>query len=159
MKVRQEIRDSGVAAVIRRAMNLGVNIDEPLASWGRALVTRVQLGFRRSEDPYGRPWKPVKRGGQPLVDSGRLRRSFSYRVERDGLVVGTNVNYAAVHQGGALIRAKNHPYLRFRVGNQWVRKRQVTIPARPMLPNPVEGLPLTWRGDGQRAFADYLARG
>jgi len=156
MEIRQVIRDSGVEAALRRAQHLGVDVSEPLASAGRALLTRVQLGFRRSEDPYGRPWKAVRRGGQPLVDRGRLRRSFSYRVDRDGLVIGTNVRYARVHQTGAVIRAKNHPYLRFRVGGQWVRKKKVTIPARPMLPNGTEGLPLAWQKDVDRAFAGYL---
>lgn len=156
MEIRTDIQDTGVAAAIARARDLGADLRQPLAAAGRALLTRVQLGFRRSQDPYGRPWKPVKRGGQPLVDRGRLRRSFGFQVERDGVVIGTYVRYAAVHQEGATITARNHPYLRFRVGGQWVRKRSVTIPARPMLPNPAEGLPPTWSGDVVRVFEDYL---
>lgn len=48
--------------------------------------------------------------------------------------LGTNVRYAAVHQFGATIKAKHAPWLTFRVGEQWARKKQVTIPARPYMP-------------------------
>ncbi|MEM4709852.1 MAG: HK97 gp10 family phage protein [Candidatus Diapherotrites archaeon] len=39
--------------------------------------------------------------------------------------------YAAVHEYGATIRAKNKPYLTFNINGNWVKKKEVTIPARP----------------------------
>lgn len=48
--------------------------------------------------------------------------------------IGTNVRYAAIHQFGGTVRAKQSSYLTFRVGQRWARKKQVTIPARPYMP-------------------------
>lgn len=61
---------------------------------GRRLLTRVQMGFRQSVDPYGTAWAPLKtRRGKPLIDTGRLRASFTFRADAGGVTVGTNVDY------------------------------------------------------------------
>ena len=52
-----------------------------------------------------------------MLDTGRLRNSITYRVAGEVLYVGTNVEYAGIHQFGA------------RAG----RRRNVVIPARPFL--------------------------
>jgi phage gpG-like protein len=52
--------------------------------------------------------------------------------------IGTNVEYAGVHERGAVIRAKNKPYLRFNVGGRWVQKKSVTLPARRWLSSGIE---------------------
>jgi phage gpG-like protein len=51
--------------------------------------------------------------------------------------------YAAIHQFGGVIKAKNVPYLRFKVGDRWASKKQVTIPARPFFPVNDAGTALT----------------
>lgn len=38
---------------------------------------------------------------KPLLDTGRLRNSITYRADRDGVSIGTNVVYAAVQHFGA----------------------------------------------------------
>lgn len=43
----------------------------------------------------------------------------------------SNLVYAAIHEFGGVIRAKNKPYLVFKVNGHWYRKKQVTIPKRP----------------------------
>jgi phage gpG-like protein len=67
-------------------------------------------------------------------------------------IVGTNTIYAAIHELGGIIRAKNKPYLWFKIHSStrtftksgermkrsraeygWVRVKQVRIPARPFL--------------------------
>lgn len=118
---------------------------------GEEARTQALIGFQRGVDPYDRPWKPlVSRVGQPLQDSGRLRNSVSGKaavaVTDRGFTISTDVLYAAVHQYGATIRAKNKPYLRFRVGGArprghgrgatggWVSKKVVTIPQRQFMP-------------------------
>lgn len=40
------------------------------------------------------------------------------------------VPYAKIHETGGVIRAKNFPYLKFRIDGHWFSKREVTIPAR-----------------------------
>jgi phage gpG-like protein len=123
--------------------------------------TQVAFSFQRSVDPYGKPWKKLaSRVGKPLRDTVRLLNSFSARVFERGFTIATTVFYAAVHQYGAVIKAKNptlrfgsagtsgqdmvsagKPMLRFRVGGarprtkgKWVSKAQVTVPQRQMVP-------------------------
>jgi phage gpG-like protein len=96
-----------ISAFIARLENINAEIiprvNESLRAEAQKLVSN---GFRKSVDPYGNAWAPLKhRRGQPLLDTGRLRASFAARVLPDGIVVGTNVEYAAVHQTGATIKA------------------------------------------------------
>ena len=71
---------------------------------------------------------------QGLIDVGNLRASIRAQRDRPGVViVGTNVIYAAIHEFGGVITAKNKPMLVFKINGQWIRKRSVTIPARPYL--------------------------
>lgn len=60
----------------------------------------------------------------------RLREALGGSISVE---VGSNVLYARVHQFGATIRAKSGEYLRFRIGDRWARKQQVTIQPRPFL--------------------------
>jgi len=157
--VRTEFRGQ-VLKVLRRLEDAADDTKPAMASVGRALTARVELGFRRGEDPWGSAWDSVRRGGQPLRDSGRLARSITPDADADGVTLGTNVLYAPVHQFGATIRAKNHPFLTFKVGERWVKKKAVEIPARPFFP--VRGgdvdLPEAWAGDVLRILTDHLRR-
>jgi phage gpG-like protein len=68
---------------------------------GEAARTQLTLGFRNSVDPYGVPWLPLKhRRGKPLLDTGRLRSSYTYTPSPTGVRIGTNVQYAKFHQYG-----------------------------------------------------------
>jgi len=105
---------------------------------GASLVVSTQMRFERGVGPDGNPWPPSLRaiveGGKTLVDFARLMRSISHEATDSGVAVGTNVLYAAIHQLGGTITAKTEKGLVFKgVGDQWVRKQQVTIPARPFL--------------------------
>ncbi len=132
-------------------------LDDMTPAWrsvGRYLVSRIQLGFRAQQSPYGAPWAPTRRGGQILRMTSRLRDSVTEDPGRDHVAVGTNVGYARVHQFGAVIRAKAAAYLRFRIGDRWARKKQVTIPARPFMPT--EGLPEDWTAGAIRAIEGHF---
>lgn len=107
---------------------------EVLESIGAAVANSTKLRFNDGRAPDGTPWAAVLRGGRPLRDTGvHLMNAVTYRVEGSTVLVGVPPAWASVHQFGATIRAKNVPYLRFKVGNRWARKKQVTIPARPFL--------------------------
>ena len=71
------------------------------------------------------------------VGTGHLRSSItvSRSIDRNNLTffIGTNVKYARIHEFGGVIRAKNAPYLAFKIGEKFIRKKQVVIPARPFL--------------------------
>ena len=129
---------------------------------------RIAASFAKERDPWGKPWQKSLRAelesGQTLSDTGRLRRSFGYRVMPNGFVIGTNVLYAAVHQYGATIRAKRAPYLKFRLAGgsgrrksrrgQWISTKSVKIPARPFIPEP--NLSPSWHAAIDAAVRDYI---
>lgn len=69
------------------------------------LVTSTVRRFERETGPDGMPWQPSQRalaeGGQTLTDKGLLRGSITHVARRDGVDVGTNVIYGAIHQFGS----------------------------------------------------------
>lgn len=154
------IDSAEVNVAFRNLQELGRNPREALTAVGQVMEDKVRLGFQNSTDPYGRPWKPLKsRTGKPLSDSGLLENSFSYKVEGNSVVVGTNRTYAPVHQYGATIRPKGgdpKDRLRFLVNGRPVFAKEVTIPPREMLP--LNGLPSDWEADIVDAVADVVRR-
>ena len=108
-----------LASLDRAAAVLG---NPPLAEIGARLVASTIDRFERERDPDGTPWLPSQRAlaehGQTLTDTGRLKASIAYLVlDREELLVGTNVTYAAIHQ----------------FGGQAGRAKKTTLPARPYL--------------------------
>jgi phage virion morphogenesis protein len=131
----------------------------------------VDEGFASGMDPYGRAWPRSRaaraRGGQTLRDTGRLQRSFTRdsRANADEINIGSNTEYAAIHQFGGFIRAKSAPYLTFSVrgggagsrgGKRFVNVKRVYLPPRPMLP--LRGMPAAWRKALERAGLEYAKR-
>lgn len=82
------------------------------------------------------------KSGMLKVRSGRLRASIGHRVERRGReivgILGAGVKYARIHELGGTIKPKTAPYLHFQVRGQWVKVKEVTIPARPYLRPPLD---------------------
>lgn len=136
-RVRLTARDRAAVQALRDAAGQVDDLTELMDRIGAALVASTQLRFEDQRSPAGVPWQRSRRaasvGGQTLVDSGRLRASITHRPGPTAVEVGTNVGYAGTHQFGATIAAKTPKGLRFRIGNAWVTKRAVTIPARPFL--------------------------
>jgi phage gpG-like protein len=156
-----------IAALGERASNLA----PAFRGIGSDIVADSALRFRGSRDPYGVPWRPLARStvarrrkgsSQPLLDTGRLRSSISYRLlGSTGVEVGTNVRYAAIHQfGGTISFAARSIRVRLRkVGGRTVFAKDkhsrgvvtkwgtnstgwsVTIPARPFIATASRGLP------------------
>lgn len=125
------INDSAVLAAFDRMLAAGRN--PPLAAIGNAIKESTRLRFVDGRGPGGARWAPVLRGGAPLRNtSTHLMNRISSVVSGDSVFVGVPFGWAAVHQFGAVIRAKSAPWLRFKIGNRWARKKSVTIPARPM---------------------------
>lgn len=71
---------------------------------GQAVVSETLERFRKEEAPDGNQWKKSQRaenaGGLTLTDRGHLRDSITWRATPDGVEVGTNRVYAAIHQFG-----------------------------------------------------------
>jgi len=86
---------------------------------GNILQNSIEESFESEASPFGEAWKKSKKeSGKTLTDSGTLSSSFTTDADGEGVSVGTNLVYAAVHH----------------FGGQAGRKKSVTLPARPFLP-------------------------
>ncbi len=108
-----------------------------MAAAGEAIRTSTLERFSREKDPEDRPWKKSIRaqrdGGKTLSASRDLATSIHVESSAKGVEVGTNKEYAAIHQFGGTIRAKGGGLLRFKIGDQWISKKSIKMPARPYL--------------------------
>jgi phage virion morphogenesis protein len=116
-ELKIEIADEQVRTGLERLRIAlpGGDMTATMKDIGRALKTGAQLRFRSMKGPDGASWPASFRakqdGGQTLSLTRRLRNSITFYATRDKVVVGTNVVYAAIHQFGGVIRAKNGPFL------------------------------------------------
>lgn len=68
---------------------------------------------------------------QHLILTGNYRTSIATEQRHDEVWIYTAVIYAAVHEFGATIKARNAPFLVFEYQGHLVRVKSVTIKARP----------------------------
>lgn len=112
-----------------------------LKTVGETLVSSTVQRFQDGQDPEGKAWKASKRAeaesGQTLVDKAQLRNSITAATTADSVLVGSNKEYAAIHQKGG----------------QAGRGLKVTIPARPYL-----GFSKEDHEEVQALLAEHLAK-
>lgn len=147
-----------------RAMQQRANDIRPaLGEIGVEFAERIRQQFSQGRSPYGEKWAALSKttqarnngkrtGGQPLMDTGRLRASIDSSVTSASSVsVGTNLRYAGLHQYGA------------RQGQYGRTKRNSPIPwgnvpARPYMP--IQSgrvvLPLAWSNAANEIVADHI---
>ena len=96
--------DARIAARLRRLQRAVSNLQPALDEIGSRLEASTQRRFETEHDPEGARWPPSERAdlesGQTLTDTARLRQSITRHVREDAVAVGTNVQYAAIHQLG-----------------------------------------------------------
>lgn len=133
-----EVTDASLLAALR-ALSGAIADPSPIMRDIAALgESTTRLRFRTQTGPDGKPWKPSLRaqitGGRTLTQDGHLAASISARSGRDWAEWGANRIYAAIHQFGGIIRAKNAKALRFALaGGGFATVQSVKIPARPFL--------------------------
>ena len=102
-----------------------------LAEVGNITQNESELSFEREKSPFNEKWKPLskktlakKKSSKILTESARLSHSISYQVQAPkSVLVGTNIQYAAIHQ----------------FGGKAGRNKSVKIPARPFMPFNAKG--------------------
>jgi len=162
IQIDVKVKDAGIADKLRELEQRAGGMQPVFETIGRVLVNRIRLGFKMGASPLGSPWRALKiRRGQPLRDTGRLQRSIVANADPQGVTIGTNVRYAAVHQFGATIRPKRAGgRLVFPGPNgRMIFAKQVTVPARPFLPllsRDKAQLPPSWSTAVSRALRDYF---
>lgn len=87
---------------------------EPLRDIGEHLVNTTRERFSHEMSPAGHPWAPLspatvewktgigKNPDKILTMYGDMRGGIAYRVDVDELAVGSDKEYAAIHQFGGL---------------------------------------------------------
>lgn len=123
---------------------------------GEALVSSTKRRFIDGHGPDETPWKPSARatakGGKTLVDTAGLQKSINAKITTNTVYVGTNLEYARIHQLGGEIKPKNKKALKFPVGkDKWATVQKVTMPARPYL-----GISDEDREEVKAIIADHL---
>ncbi len=113
--IQIEIDTSEVRGAIRRAIETLEDMTPIYTDIGEYLIEAHRQRFIKGVDPDGKPWAPKsavtleryrRRGygflGQPLIGPSKsLSRMILRFVSKDGVVIGSNMIYAAVMQEGA----------------------------------------------------------
>ena len=169
--ITMRVDDVGIQQAFNRLSDAVGNLQPAMDEIGAAVRDRVSETFKTSTDPWGNRWRGLSQsavmarlarrkdsytksgklsakgkgyamgGFQPLLDTGRLRNSITYRATSQGVTIGTNTIYARTHQFGA----SQGQYGRSRRGPiPWGN-----IPARPFLPVRSNGaaMPPSWQSE------------
>jgi phage gpG-like protein len=118
---------------------------------------QLLAGFKDSRDPYGRAWKPVARGGKPLMDTGNLRGSRVSTTTAGGVEVGLAAPYASYQQFGTRAHRGAQGARRRALGARKQILARGGITPRPMLP--FDGLGRIWSTAFERVAARVLRGG
>jgi len=92
--------------------------------------------------------------GQDLIDIGNLLNKWTVKPDGDtAVLVGTNVEYAPIHEFGGVIKAKAGGWLRFQTKDgSWHSVKAVHMPARPFVRPAVD----EHKGDVSEAVGESL---
>lgn len=122
-----------LSARLERGAKAAVDFSVPMRAIADYMKGSTQFRFDDEEGPDGAKWKPskaaVEEGRTTLKASGDLYRSITALNDATTAIAGTDLIYAAIHQFGGTIRAKNGKALRTPFGP----RGSVTMPARPFL--------------------------
>lgn len=106
-----EYQDREVRDLLKKLQDKVKNLRPVMKSIGEYLVLATRERWDKAQAPDGSSWKPntpftlqqkaaAGRILKPLVSTGRLRDSITYKADESSVLVGTNVQYAAIHQFG-----------------------------------------------------------
>ncbi|NKF51370.1 phage virion morphogenesis protein [Shewanella sp. WXL01] len=114
--IKVEVKGGTIAeAAFARLARQADNLSPALADVGEFLVESTQQRFVDQQAPDGTPWPELssvtlerkKRGDRILTESGTLADTIHYQLFGDLLQVGSNQEYAAIHQFGGVTSAKS----------------------------------------------------
>lgn len=132
-----------VLGALDRIAAIGRNPAPVLEAASLSILNNTRHRMEAGEDPSGVRWETYaplnplyasdKKGPGILRESQGLYNSLTSVVRGSSLIWGSNKIYAAVHQFGGTIRAKDAPALRFHMGGYLFLRQSVRMPARPYL--------------------------
>ncbi len=160
--IKVDLEDRELRRLISRLSRSGLK--PALESIGETGVSLAQAGFSASQDPYGRPWRPIKPylrrlpggrtryrgpdvGSKPLLDTGLTRGSFFWRLAGAGeVLIGSPMQHLVYHQGG------DETVMPGSLGNKG-------LPQRRVLPAEEQGFPRSWQAEFLEAVQAHIRQG
>lgn len=130
--------DARIRASLQRLMVLGRDQSKVMQDIANKLEQSTRQRFISQTGPDGKKWQPSLRakltGKRTLILDRHLLDSVAHDSGSDFAQVSVNRVYAAIHQFGGVIKAKNGKGLRFQLANgDFVMRKSVTLPARPYM--------------------------
>lgn len=163
------VDDGEVRQALAAMANAAADMEPAWDDVGSLLVAQSMHQFETQSGPDGAKWTPLAastlrrrgRSGTPAIlqDKGHLRQSVRSAASSDGVIVGSDRVYAAIHQLGGTIRRHAHSRpVYFKQSDILAGRRRfvsrkssdfmqyaevgdhdVSIPARPYLPLRADG--------------------
>tara|TARA_R110002072_G_scaffold302699_2_gene487445 strand:+ start:11002 stop:11493 length:492 start_codon:yes stop_codon:yes gene_type:complete len=135
--IRFEIDDFAFSSYLNEMVRTGQDLTEVMQEAGSYFEGSIKQRFEEGISPDGEPWiiswRAQYEGGKTLVDSAHLQNSFTSLAKSDEVLTGTNVIYAAIHNFGGVIEAKNAPKLAFKTPTGMAFLDAVTMPKRQFI--------------------------
>lgn len=142
-QIQVTLDDKDVMAKLSEVAARGKNLQPALAGFGDYLILVTKDRFQTEQDPEGKPWKPLseftllqKNRWEILTESTDLKTSFRRAADDTSVRMGTDNEYAALHQFGLkkTLNIKSHQR-KTKTGTATVKAhtRKVDMPARPFL--------------------------
>jgi phage gpG-like protein len=133
-------------ALIKRLekVSTGAFLPQLTRSLANETTVRIKDCFTKSQTPYGESWATVERGGQPLLDTGRLKNAFVDASSPGVIRINNPTVYAKLMNCGGRVAAKTAKALAFKVAGKMRFAKSVTIKARQFIPDESRGLPKDW---------------
>ncbi|EAS0531561.1 phage virion morphogenesis protein [Salmonella enterica] len=150
------VKDGPLRRALKNIAAAGADMTPLMRAIAGTLATETAVNFEEEGRP---PWVPSlaaqKRDGMTLSDTGHLQRSITTAYDARSAVIGTDVEYARLHQLGGTVERKGwEVYFRQgkdgTIGRRFVKKKHsnfaqaardhtATYPARPFLPVNADG--------------------
>lgn len=136
VSIKIDLNDREALDLLEEVKARALNMRPVMKAFGEHLFRTMQQRFDQEVAPDGSPWAPLAestlekrnrnarshrgRGGSPkiLTDKSDLRKDFAPFADADSVMLGTPLDYAAIHQFGGEAGRLDH---------------RVNIPARPYL--------------------------
>lgn len=138
-----KVHDEAVRQQLQSLQRLGNNARGLMHRLGERLKDSTQERFNTQTAPGGQEWQQLnpiykaakhKNSDKILTLRGQLRSSIRYQVKGgDTVAIGTNLEYAAMHQFGGSIKPRAGKALRAGSRGNGVWRKMVKTPARPYL--------------------------
>lgn len=134
------VTDASTVSALERLYAAGGNLLSVYKNIGAYEADATKRRFITETDPDGIPWKDLnplyartKKGPGKLRGETRRLSQIVYQAAEDGVEIGSDAEYARIHNEGGTIVPKNGAALVFSMGGQTFIVKSVKMPRRQFL--------------------------